>query len=41
MAEDEEAVAAVAGAVDLKVDQDIEKPTANAQVGMIEVDRWT
>lgn len=41
VAEDEEAVAAVAVAVGLKVDQAIEKPTASVQVGMIEVDLWT
>ncbi len=41
MAEDEEAVAAVAVAVGLKVDQATEKPTVNAQVGKIEVDLWT
>ena len=39
--EDEEAVAAVAVAVVLKVDQAIEKLTASVQVGMIEVDLWT
>ena len=41
MAEDEEAVAAVAVAVGLKVDQAIEKPTVNVQVGMIEVELCT
>ncbi len=41
MAEDEEAVAAVAVAVGLKVDQAIEKPAVSVQVGMIEVDLWT